>query len=178
MFFSACSAEKPEKQRKPTVQNSWLMAGRQRHALLAALPWQQRSQLAMDPTPSQRSLGATSARKVIQVHHGAAIISSGSTSSTLFNSCLTFQLNFGGHKVAFKLTLWLRDNSQVKGCLQTETTGCEIFLPHQAGWWSSLERFGYPHVSSRSYWEFLTRQTWGIWILDFESQRSCRSRGP
>jgi hypothetical protein len=26
----------------------------------------------MDPTPSQRSLGATSARKVVQVHHGVA----------------------------------------------------------------------------------------------------------
>ena len=77
------------------------MAGCQRHALLAALPWQQRSQLAMDPTPSQRSLGATSARKVIQVHHGAAIISSGSTSSTLFNSCLTFQLNVS-HKSCFQ----------------------------------------------------------------------------
>ena len=78
-FFSIFSTLKPEKQKKSCSANPgfcrgwWPATGATgRHALLTTLPWQQRSQLAMDPTPSQRSLGATSARKVVQVHHGVA----------------------------------------------------------------------------------------------------------
>ena len=61
-FFSACSARQKTEKNLAAAQNSWLMALRRhrRHALLATLPWKQRSQLGMDPTPSQRSLGATS----------------------------------------------------------------------------------------------------------------------